>query len=237
MIKMSFHYVEQKIMKELDCSKNPTLCRLILEHDPGMISQMYNTSYELVEKHIIDSTTFLKRLYLPRMKESKDILKVLKLAYAKDKRSRIDIMHMIYYVFDDEVNHYVFDDEVNSKDDFIKPIYEKSSTLIEKMILDFPETLLLINTNQIDEFLTKFNIDVEKLYSKINFGKILTRFKKHKNIKIVERIINQNGIHWWFRKSVFATTADNFLSNTTNLYLKHPELKDLEKFLFFLKIN
>lgn len=98
---MPVGYTTSTWMKHLDAKANPQLVKLLLKHDPKMISQIYNYDFEDVKGIIDESISYLRKTNFLSVSTHKELAKILNYAYSRKRVFRKQFLNSIVNLHQD----------------------------------------------------------------------------------------------------------------------------------------
>jgi len=95
---MPVGYTTSTWMKHLDARTNPELVKLLLEHDPKMISHIYNYNFDDVKGVVDQSISYLRRMSFLHATDHTELAKILNYAYSKKKAFRKQLINTLSHL-------------------------------------------------------------------------------------------------------------------------------------------
>jgi hypothetical protein len=183
---MAFKWPQRALMRRLDYSikKDAKVAKAILEHDPRMISYIYNYDFELIKPLLNKSVSIFKYIDLSSAKNENEMVKILEHSYSLKKIMRKEIMNTIAHFYNDSIDSFFRDDDPR-KNFSLLPKTMKS--LILKVIKDNPMYLLVIRHDVIEKLFKFLEVDLKEFASNISFKKegkrLIDLYQIHTNDK------------------------------------------------------
>jgi hypothetical protein len=234
---MSIYYTPRKVLSIVDCKEKPGLAKDLLAHDPNMVSNMVNITYELVEGIVMDSITYIDKMGMFNFATNRDRDRVLELAYSVDKRSKKAIMEFITYATTSDTNDWYWIRNKSKEKTNVKNL----KGLFERIVSDYPEYAVATPYSEMEKAYSKLGGDYKKLVSGLDMKKVVGKIHKVKLSNSRESVfsIMQTGL---FQSTWFGAKARNFEldpdvdSHIQSLMSARPGDNDLHAALLLAKL-
>jgi len=245
---MSFRYTSRRIMSDIDCSENKDLCRMILKHDPKMISQMYNIDFELVKPIIDKSITLLERANLRLVTNDDELSEIMLYAYKKSSTFRKQAMEAFFSLLTDEkssFNYYIQDlDREGVKLDS----FNKVATLI---LTENPIYLLVIKDKILKKAFKHLKLNYQKTVKGFNFKKIYKTVEKRldkpdgrnfspssdKTEEILHKISKNDLTNPYWQHSEFMVDSDSIEDKINAMLKDFPDIPEISAIYLLIKMK
>jgi hypothetical protein len=236
---MSIYYTPRKVLAIVDCKEKPELAKSLIDHDPNMVSNMVNITYELVEGIIRDSITYLDKMGMFNFATNSDRDRVLKLAYSVDKRAKKTIMEFITYATTSDKNDWYWMRNKSEEKTDVKNLKE----LFETIVSDYPEYAVATPYSEMKKVYSKLGGNYKKLVSGLDMKKVVGKIY---NVKIKlsgdrDSVFSlmQKGLYqstWFGSKARGFEGSGDFDEHVESLMAARPDDTDLQSALLLAKL-
>jgi hypothetical protein len=239
---MSIYYRPKKVMNQLDCKEKPDLAAKLLEHDPNMVSNMTNLTFDLVSPLIKLSITYLDKMGVFNFATDGDRDKALELAYSKNKTSKRAIIEFVSLASDDTYMEWSWTKNNSSRHKEIDISGLKN--LFEKIIKDNPEYVIATPFKYMENICKKIgginyknlvkSLDMKKAYKKVNDAKNSSSVNGE---NILYRIQNKLYQSTWFGSDLRRIEPDELDVQINWLAKVRPDDKELDSVMLLIKLS
>jgi isocitrate lyase len=174
---MSIYYTPRKVLAIIDCKEKPQLAKELLAHDPNMVSNMVNITYELVEGLVRDSITYIDKMGMFNFATNGDRARVLELAYSMDKRSKKAIMEFITYATTADHNDWYWMRNKSKEQTDVGNL----KGLFERIMSDYPEYAVATPYSEMNKVYTKLGGKYKNLVSRLDMKRVVDKIH---NVKV-----------------------------------------------------
>jgi hypothetical protein len=240
---MGFYYTPKTIMRDINCAMNGELCRILLKHDPRMISQMYNYDFEMVKPIIDMSVTFLGRADLREAIDEEELSKIMVHAYRKSKTFRKDALEGFFGIMSQasrEAQHFT---QLSDGTAFNSKAFEK---IIKILVEENPIYSIIIENDYYKEMVEFAGLDYKTFVKSINFKKLYKIIAKKiencdeansYNDRAIAAITKTDVNNAYWRVSNFTISEENIDYNIKRMTKDFPEIPEIPAIYLLIKMK
>lgn len=219
---MPIGYTTNTWMKYLNATGNKELVRMLLEHDPKMISQIYNFTFDDAKPIVDKSISYLNRMNFLRARTHTDLAAILNYAYKKNRVFRKQLFVALSRMMNKDENRRYWNSSIQGEFE----LKDYAHTLYDMFLYD-PMYILTVRKGLVREILEITGNTPESLISNIK--------SSDKLIKVINKKLDTyQGQYYRRNETKFGTLQESlvgYMWGTEYIFAKDidEKIEDLEE--------